>query len=92
MALRKLAMCPTCNYNGEFELLGEQRWPEEIAQRLGVPAVIRLWSCPHCLTTISEPDLLPHQPTKHIAQECGDSVPLPLKRSQKRVMVEQTIQ
>jgi hypothetical protein len=57
---KRLATCPTCKRSGEFDFLGEQRWPPQVAQRLGLPAVIALWSCPHCATTVSEPDLLPH--------------------------------
>jgi hypothetical protein len=45
----------------EFTFLGEQTWPPEVAEKLGLPAIITLWSCPHCLTTVSEPDLLPYQ-------------------------------
>jgi hypothetical protein len=92
MTVIKLAMCPTCNYNGEFELLGEQHWPPEVAQRLGLPAVIKLWSCPHCMTTVSEPDLLPHQPPRNIAPERAEAVMLPLTHSRKKVAVEQSIQ
>jgi hypothetical protein len=54
----RLAMCPTCRQTGRFEFLGEQHWPPEIARKLGLPAVIRLWSCPTCRTTLSEPELL----------------------------------
>jgi hypothetical protein len=59
MAQKRLAMCPTCKQSGEFEYLGEQRWPPEIAHKLGLPETIVLWSCPWCHTTVSEPDLLP---------------------------------
>ncbi len=45
----------------EFILLGEQTWPAEVAEKFGLPATITLWSCPNCLTTVSEPDLLPYQ-------------------------------
>ncbi len=61
MATRRLATCPTCMSSVEFILLGEQKWPAEVAEKLGLPATITLWSCPHCLTTVSEPDLLPYQ-------------------------------
>jgi hypothetical protein len=61
LATRRLATCPTCMSSVEFILLGEQTWPAEVAEKLGLPATITLWSCPHCLTTVSEPDLLPYQ-------------------------------
>ncbi len=56
---RRLATCPSCNCRGEFVYLGNQRWPAELAHRMGLPEVIALWSCPSCLTTVSEMDLLP---------------------------------
>ena len=59
MIERQLATCPTCRRRGEFEYLGEQHWPPEVAHKLGMPEVIRLWSCPCCMTTISETELLP---------------------------------
>jgi len=59
MAERRGATCPICNCRGDFFYLGEQRWPLELARRMEVPAVIGLWSCPNCMTTVSEPDLLP---------------------------------
>ncbi len=59
MVKRQLATCPTCKRTGEFEYLGEQHWPPEITRKLGLPETITLWSCPTCMTTISETDLLP---------------------------------
>ncbi len=59
MVKRILATCPTCKGRGEFEYLGEQHWPPEVARRLGLPEVITLWSCSCCMTTISETELLP---------------------------------
>jgi len=61
MTAHRLATCPTCNHSGEFELLGVQKWPPQVAEKLGLPSEIPLWSCPHCLTTISDPDLLPYR-------------------------------
>ncbi len=61
VAEKRLATCPTCNCRGEFEFLGEQHWPPELAREHDLPEVIALWSCPSCLTTISEPDLLPER-------------------------------
>ncbi len=61
MTARRLATCPTCNHSGEFSLLGVQKWPPQVAEKLGLPSEIPLWSCPNCQTTISDPDLLPYQ-------------------------------
>ena len=55
----RLATCPTCKHNGKFEYLGVQHWPPELARQVGLPSTIVLWSCSHCHTTISEPNLLP---------------------------------
>jgi len=63
-AVRKsrYGICPTCKAFGRFILLGEQNWPPALAQELGVPSKILLWRCPHCCTTVSDPDLLPLKP------------------------------
>ncbi len=58
----RIAACPTCKHTGEFDYLGEQHWPPELTRKLGLPSTIMLWSCSHCHTTISEPDLRPAQP------------------------------
>lgn len=65
MAERKFATCPTCQQCGHFEWLGEQRWPVDVARKLGLPAVITLWSCPSCMTTVSDTDLLPARAGKN---------------------------
>jgi ribosomal protein L37AE/L43A len=56
---KREAVCPTCKKAGTFRYLGEQVWPPHVAAALKLPTHINLWSCPHCSTTISEPDLLP---------------------------------
>jgi hypothetical protein len=58
MTQKRFAICPSCNHSGDFALLGVQRVPLEVAQKLGLPTSIVLWSCPHCHTTVSEPDLI----------------------------------
>lgn len=68
-----LAICPSCHCEGYFVWLGEQRWPEAVARRLGVPSVITLWSCPHCSTTVSETALI--EPTDR-PEQCVDELPL----------------
>jgi hypothetical protein len=60
----KYGVCPTCNRSGEFTLLGEQVWPAAVAKKLNLPARIALWQCPNCLTTVSDPDLLPAPPAR----------------------------
>jgi hypothetical protein len=54
MAKTKWAVCPGCQQYGKFTSEGEQHWPADIAAAHGLPAVIPLWTCPHCHTTISE--------------------------------------
>jgi len=56
---KRLATCPTCKHTGKFDYLGEQHWPPELARKSSLPSIIVLWSCSHCHTTISEPNLLP---------------------------------
>jgi hypothetical protein len=78
---RILAICPSCRHQGYFAWLGDQRWPEAVAQRLGVPSVVSLWSCPHCSTTVSELALVePSDATEQQADELplqsDDSAPL----------------
>src|SRR5262245_56823095 len=77
MAERKFATCPTCQQCGQFDWLGEQRWPEEVARRLGLPSVITLWSCPSCMTTISDGDLLPPQLGKNYTPALEASIRKP---------------
>ncbi|MBZ0277775.1 MAG: hypothetical protein K8I60_16635 [Anaerolineae bacterium] len=49
--------CPTCDQWAEFTYLGAQRWPQRLVDLTGVPPVIFLWQCGHCLTTLSEPQV-----------------------------------
>lgn len=49
------AQCPSCGQHAWFTFLGEQRWPEQVAQKLGIPAVVEQWLCGQCKTTITEP-------------------------------------
>ncbi len=81
MATRRLATCPTCMSSVEFILLGEQTWPAEVAEKLGLPATITLWSCPHCLTTVSEPDLLPYQKPAEQSEKKAHEVEPQVSRS-----------
>lgn len=51
------ADCPTCEAHSTFEYRGKQVFPQEVADKLGYPTVIHLWSCNNCSTTISHVDL-----------------------------------
>ncbi len=51
------AHCPSCDQDTSFTFLGEQRWPEQVAEKLGIPAVVQQWLCGKCHTTITHPDL-----------------------------------
>lgn len=57
-AQTRMAICPTCQRHGEFQLIGTQKWPEAVAAKLGLPTVVALYQCEHCHTTISEHTLL----------------------------------
>jgi ribosomal protein L37AE/L43A len=59
--VRRLARCPSCRHSGEFEYLGSQHWPPELAQKLKVPATTHLWNCAHCGTTLSDQELKPYR-------------------------------
>jgi ribosomal protein L37AE/L43A len=50
-------ICPTCGHYTRFRFVGEQRWPERVAVRLGVSPINRIWQCSHCQTTLSEHDI-----------------------------------
>jgi hypothetical protein len=49
--------CPTCDEHATFAYLGKQTFPEAVAEKLGLPANIHLWSCRYCHSTISHVDL-----------------------------------
>lgn len=49
--------CPSCDYIGDFKYIGSQKWPDDVAARLGISETIALYQCENCLTTISEPML-----------------------------------
>jgi len=51
------ADCPTCETHAVFEYRGKQVFPVEVAEKLGYPNEIHLWSCSNCHTTISHVDL-----------------------------------
>ena len=49
--------CPSCGEQAHFTFLGEQRWPEKVAQALGIPTLVQQWICSACHTTFTEPEM-----------------------------------
>ena len=54
----RTATCPTCGETTTFRYVGDQRWPETVAEAAGMPAIVRLWMCNRCSTTLVENDML----------------------------------
>jgi phage terminase large subunit GpA-like protein len=50
--------CPSCGQETTLTFVGEQRWPDQVAQAMGMDPVVALWDCGHCRTTITETSLL----------------------------------
>jgi hypothetical protein len=50
------AVCPSCHELTGFRFLGQQKWPERVAEILGKPLSVTLWRCGHCETTVSIED------------------------------------
>jgi hypothetical protein len=68
---RMFATCPSCHKRARFHFAGHQHWPPEIAAAHGLPAVIALWTCPFCQTTLSETALQPdHHPAATARRLC----------------------
>jgi hypothetical protein len=53
--LVRWGVCPTCGVEGLFHFHGEQRWPERVADKLGMKPLMHLWTCDTCHTTFAEP-------------------------------------
>ncbi|GAB5494338.1 MAG: hypothetical protein Phog2KO_45530 [Phototrophicaceae bacterium] len=51
--------CPSCDTDSEFTHLGEQKWSEAIAKKLGIPTIVNLYNCEHCQTTLTDIQLKP---------------------------------
>jgi hypothetical protein len=51
------AHCPTCQKKGWFQYSGVQHWSEVVASACGLPVSMRLWTCEHCHSTLSEASL-----------------------------------
>lgn len=63
MPQTRQATCPACQRRRAFTFSGSQRWPEAVAAQHDLPAVIRLWTCTTCHTTLSEQELEPGEDT-----------------------------
>lgn len=50
-------VCTSCQDRATFVYRGKQTFPQAVADQLGLPAVIHLWSCGSCHSTISHVDL-----------------------------------
>jgi len=53
--------CPSCHHHVTFALIGVQTWPLKVVARTNLPPQIGLYSCPHCITSVSETTLLSAQ-------------------------------
>ena len=51
------ADCPSCHHHATFTFIGQQKFPEKVAQKIGLPSVIFLWHCSECQTTLSHIEL-----------------------------------
>jgi NMD protein affecting ribosome stability and mRNA decay len=47
-------VCPTCGRETTLVYAGEQRWPDRVAERLGVEPVAEIWDCILCQTTLCQ--------------------------------------
>lgn len=48
------ATCETCGHKTTFTYIGDQTWPQAVAEKLGLPTVVKLWRCEHCQTTVTD--------------------------------------
>lgn len=79
------ARCPSCQQHARFTFNGNQQWPPEVARKLGLPAVIGLWTCAACHSTISENALRPARQELHIQPASLSSPRLaPCRRAARR--------
>jgi hypothetical protein len=51
--LPRKAQCSSCTAETVFVYIGEQHWPEDVARAAGMKAVVSLWRCTECQTTIT---------------------------------------
>jgi len=45
--------CPSCGIQSTFKFIGEQKWSEAVAKKLGIPTIIHLYNCDTCRTTLT---------------------------------------
>lgn len=45
--------CPSCGNDSHFKFIGEQKWSEAVAAKLGVPTIINLYNCDKCQSTLT---------------------------------------
>lgn len=48
-------ICPSCGTESTFVFHGEQRWPDKVADKLGMKPLMHLWTCDSCHSTFAEP-------------------------------------
>lgn len=49
----RFSFCASCRTRRRFQYVGEQRWPERVAKVTGLPAVVQLWQCCTCRTSVT---------------------------------------
>ncbi len=54
---QRRAQCPSCQQSHLFTYGGEQHWPDKVARATGMDAVVHLWHCSGCNSTVSECEL-----------------------------------
>ena len=45
--------CPSCGNASTFKFIGEQKWSEAVATKLGIPTIINLYTCDKCHSTMT---------------------------------------
>jgi len=50
-------ICPSCHEEASFDLIGIQRWPDNVAKAAGLAPVQTVWQCRNCDTTLMEQSL-----------------------------------
>ncbi len=58
-SLLALHRCPSCQTLALFTFCGVQSFPAHVARKSGLPQSLRLYTCAHCGTTVSDHSLLP---------------------------------
>lgn len=49
--------CPSCQKEASFDLIGIQRWPDNVAKAAGLSPIQTVWQCRNCDTTLMEDSL-----------------------------------